>query len=51
MKQVIARYELAVEKQTRRRDRQGRDFFTKDEQAALAHYDKALTQLRALEAQ
>jgi hypothetical protein len=45
---VLDQYITAVSKQIKRRNRQGRDFFTKDEQAALKFYGQAAQQIKAL---
>lgn len=45
---VIHRYQLAIAKQSDRRERQGRDFYTKAEQTALAFYTAAIEKIRAL---
>jgi hypothetical protein len=46
--QVLAQYIEAVSNQLKRRNRQKRDFFTKDEQAALKWYGQASQQIEAL---
>lgn len=45
---VEAQYVKAVSNQMKRRNRQGRDFFTKDEQAALKFYGLAAQQIHEL---
>jgi hypothetical protein len=46
--QVFAQYVNAVSNQLKRRNRQNRDFFTKDEQAALKWYGQAVQQIETL---
>lgn len=46
---VLSQYDKALGKQLKRMDRQGRDFFTRDEQAAIKYYNMSSLQVEALE--
>ena len=46
--QVLDQYHKAKLKQQSRRERQKRDFHTKDEQAALKFYSKSMEQIEGL---
>jgi hypothetical protein len=45
---VKAQYVAAVSRQMKRRNRQKRDFFTRDEQRAIEFYGRAVQQIEAL---
>ena len=47
--QVLAQYDRALANQLKRRDRQKRDFFTRDENASIRFYNNAFLAIQKLE--